>query len=359
MFEKNEKLKAYFDLNDRFNKTLVFHLGIDAGYFSEYNYMVFMILYCLENNIKFKLYSSDANFGYEKGWCDYFKPFCDEVMDSFHHLYNRHPPFTSWKSAFCKLIKQKDISLICWKIKVEILILLSKLKRLSNKGVPFDYYTYDLFERIAIKNKHYSIPELGIEGDYIHAYNVIHNMIWRFNDSVSNEIDSLIINLNLPEQYVACQIRGGDKFIEYDLLSIDLYLNKIAKVSTLKDVFVLTDDYTIIQELQKKAPDYNWYTLCQKEEKGYYNAVFSQTESFVKRMKIIRFFASMKILEDSTCLVGTISATPCVTLGIRRNMNIHWVDFDHSLFFESIDFSLKEKRIVSENYLSLEKKMIT
>ncbi len=31
------------------------------------------------------------NFGIEKGWQDYFEPFCEEVHERFHRIYNRHP----------------------------------------------------------------------------------------------------------------------------------------------------------------------------------------------------------------------------------------------------------------------------
>ena len=45
---------------------MIFHLGIDAGFFTEYTYMLHAMLYCLQHKIQFKLYSDDANFGWEK-----------------------------------------------------------------------------------------------------------------------------------------------------------------------------------------------------------------------------------------------------------------------------------------------------
>ena len=72
-------LNKYKELNESYKPILVYHVGIDAGFFSEFNDLIFMILYCLEHKIQFKLYSDDANFGIEKGWQDYFEPFCEEV----------------------------------------------------------------------------------------------------------------------------------------------------------------------------------------------------------------------------------------------------------------------------------------
>ena len=51
---------------------MIYHIGIDAGFFTEYTYMLHAMLYCLQHKIQFKLYSDDANFGWEKGWEDCF-----------------------------------------------------------------------------------------------------------------------------------------------------------------------------------------------------------------------------------------------------------------------------------------------
>ena len=60
--------KKYFEINNSFSQKLVYHLGSEAGFFSEYNNMILAMLYCLKHKIKFVLYSKDANFGFEKGY---------------------------------------------------------------------------------------------------------------------------------------------------------------------------------------------------------------------------------------------------------------------------------------------------
>ena len=62
----NNLTTTYRLLNSSFRKTMIFHLGIDAGFFTEYTYMLHAMLYCLQHKIQFKLYSDDANFGWEK-----------------------------------------------------------------------------------------------------------------------------------------------------------------------------------------------------------------------------------------------------------------------------------------------------
>jgi hypothetical protein len=63
----------YARLNASFTRKLYFHLGVNAGFFSEFNYLLLAMLSCLENHIQFVLYSADANFKVDKGWDDFFR----------------------------------------------------------------------------------------------------------------------------------------------------------------------------------------------------------------------------------------------------------------------------------------------
>lgn len=80
--------KKYKELNDSFAQTLVFKVGANSGFYSEINNMIFAMLYCLDNKIKFKITSLDANFSNAKGWQEYFIPFCEEYNSVFHSKYN-------------------------------------------------------------------------------------------------------------------------------------------------------------------------------------------------------------------------------------------------------------------------------
>ena len=83
-------IEKYKKINNSYDKIAIDRVGINAGFFSEYSSMIDVFLYCLEHQICFKLYSKNANFGYESGWTDYFKPFCEEVGDEFHQYCNFH-----------------------------------------------------------------------------------------------------------------------------------------------------------------------------------------------------------------------------------------------------------------------------
>ena len=44
------------------NPRLLYRIGSDAGFFSEYNNMVLAMVYCQRNNMRFLLSSYGANF---------------------------------------------------------------------------------------------------------------------------------------------------------------------------------------------------------------------------------------------------------------------------------------------------------
>ena len=50
----NDLATKYRLLNSSFKKTMIYHIGIDAGFFTEYTYMLHAMLYCC------LLYTSDA-----------------------------------------------------------------------------------------------------------------------------------------------------------------------------------------------------------------------------------------------------------------------------------------------------------
>lgn len=118
MTSKGNRIKlkeAYQKVNEKFESVLVFHVGESAGFFSEYNCMILVMLYCLQHKIQFKLYSRDANFGYEKGWTDFFESFCKEEDSRWHHWINMRPT-----GAWLTILKKKDFNLFKWKLKKSI-----------------------------------------------------------------------------------------------------------------------------------------------------------------------------------------------------------------------------------------------
>lgn len=306
----------YREVNLSFRKrNLIFHMGCDSGFYSEFNNMVLAIIYCLQGSIRFSMYSADANFKYKDGWQDYFLPFCDEVRDKFHHKFNARSE-DPW--FYVRGFKRWEYLL--W--------------RLKNKNT---YLTFDLFCKFRLvsfgRNK-FSIPQLNLEGDLRSVAQQIINMVYRFNEQTLTEIQRLVKSLDLPQKYVGFHIRGGDKFVEHELEQCAVYIRKAEQLSQLRDAFVLTDDYTVIEILQRDYPDWHFYTLTKSIERGYFHSKFQNCDKEDKKKDLVKLFASMEILKESDLVVGTFSSNPGMFLGMCMDRDrVYGVDFDQWLLW--------------------------
>lgn len=300
--------KQYAALNGTYRECLVFHLGYNAGFFTEFTYMVNAMIYCLDRHLCFKLYSEDANFGTGTGWNEFFMPFCEDEHNWFHHRFNFHR-VPDWGTVLRAAWQKRSPSFLVWKCKYLLLDVLAKghcAARFSRKT----YLTQDIsFDH----RKRFSFPELDFEGDYLQAFRELSLMIWRFNADTEKAYREAMSQLSLPQQYVGCQIRGGDKITETELVSHNLYLDPIRRQPE-QCVFLLTDDYRNFEALRTEAPDHHWLTLCQPDERGYDHKQFVAKDPDFKRRNITKLLVSVQILMDASSFIGSITCGPSVFL---------------------------------------------
>lgn len=287
--------KTYEEINNSFKKKLVYHLGSDAGFFSEYNNMILAMLYCLKHKIKFELYSKDANFAILKGWKDYFLPFCEETEITLHSKLNyRHPQNNG---------------------------LTNKIKRFFFKlFTRTNYLTSELwnnFHNKDFENEYFDIPALNIKGYTQEASNKLINITWRYNIQTENSINKIISQINIPEIYLGFHIRSGDKFIEHEEINVSKYMELAIQHSDIRDVFVLCDDYKVMIELRQRYSDWNFFTLCEENENGYKHSDFIKLNGEVKQRSLHKLFTSMDVLSNSQLFIGTFSSNPGMYLGMR------------------------------------------
>lgn len=320
-------------------KKLVFHIGTGAGFYSEYLGMIFAIAYCKMNNIQFVLYSKDATFGFENGWTDYFKPFTDEVTDDRHSALNRRqrsPKIKAIiKSIYRKIVHNQPIPKWMFKrLSISNINRYFKEFRLKREQ-GFDYYTFELWNKIQLFSPHRNYSRLttsySIKGEIYDLRTVFNKIIidtYQFNDAIKSEILCKLKQLKLPDIFVGLHIRGGDKVLEDQMYNVEDYFVLLNSLNStgLKDLFILTDDYSIIKEVQNKFPDYNIFTFCEENERGYDNNRFVNSDKMFIKSKLINLFASIELLVKSKLFIGVHNSNPDIFIDLKRNSNSFFVD---------------------------------
>lgn len=301
-------VKKYKSLNKSFDNKLTFHLGAEAGFFSEINNMILAMIYCLDNRIKFTLYSKRGNFSLINGWIDFFLPFCDQTEFYLHKRYNRRA--NQVKNS--KKLPPKFLKLITGN----------------------EYLTQDIwnsFRNSRFSNKQFSIPELGIkDASLLQVTRTIIPMIWRYQPDSEKIIEKYKSSIELPPDYISIHIRFGDKNIESNTYSIQKYIEKASLVNFSKNAFILTDDYKVIEELEKNYPDWNFRTLCSPTEKGYRHSDFKKYDNHEKYLQHLKLLASIDLCAESKHFIGTYSSNPGMFLGMRiGEENCSCLDFDN------------------------------
>lgn len=297
----------YMKLNASFSKKLYFHLGVNAGFFSEFNGMLLAMLYCLDREIQFVLYSVDANFRVERGWTDFFEPFCEETVDEFHHSNNYR-----WLKYYHPHRK--------------IRIFFEKRLR----GI--DYLTHDLwrnFKNEKFAQRRFNIPELGINGDILDATRILHKLVWRYNEPTRKAVTARRDAVGLPARYLGLHIRVGDKVIEHEVFGAAQYMSKAVSLSPVREAFVLTDDYGVIERLRLEYPEWRFFTTCAPTERGYFHDEYQKLDAQAKASQLLNLFAAMDILAESEYFIGTFSSNPGMNLGMRMPQGrVHGVDYN-------------------------------
>ncbi len=302
-------LQTYRRLNESFEKTLVFHLGSRAGFFSEYNTMIQAMTYCLLHRIRFELYSGDANFQICRGWADYFEPFCPEQTYLLHSVFNYRFPRSGVKFSLRKQVGGP---------------LLKAVSRC-------DYLTYDLWNefRKQVADEPLAIPALGWQGSFRQLCRELVELTWRFVPEAAEAVGAEMRRIVLPPEYVGVHIRGGDKIKEYHGSPPSAYIEKLQSATDIRDVLVMTDDYRTFERLCADYPNWRFYTLESPAQKGYQHRVYKRKTVAQKRQDYIRLFAGVELMAAARHFVGTFTSNIGVFLGMRIPPDrCHAVDVD-------------------------------
>lgn len=306
---RSQWLLAYNKLNNSFGQKMVFRLGASSGFFSEYNNMVLALLYCLKNKIKFVLYTRDANFALDKGWTDFFEPFSPEATARFNTRYNLRP------YQIVRTFKQR---------------LLTRYNKFVSNTAFLTQDIWDFHRDRAFANVIFNVPELNMHwATTLEAAQIVIANIWVYSEPSQAVVNKLRSKITFPGSHVGIHIRSGDKFLESELYNIDQYMNVAKSQSGIKDAFVLTDDYTVIQQLEQRYPDWTFQTLCEKSERGYFHQEFIKQTKEYRYQQHLKLFASLDICADANAFIGTYSSNPGMYMGMRiGESKCHCLDFN-------------------------------
>lgn len=314
-------------LNASFKKKLVYRLGDSAGLFSEINNMFFAMVWALDNKVRFELCSQRSNLG-DEGWNDFFEPFTGEKCSEFLVRNNRR---------FVSDIKGYD----------------KKKVMAGKKKEKIDFLTQDIFKRFfenrAFAEKVFDFPELGIAGGSFAAAAGLARAFYRLNAATEMAVRHLAATRlrmvlfhgsgafeaengagtgsglagsgELPEKYIAVQMRAGDirkeaAWRRQGLLGAAPYARKIREMRSgeglagVRTVFAFADDFRLVEELAAALPEFRVYTLCGEEERGFDYEAFMAQDAEARRRGILKILANVELCRGSLRFIGTRVSNP-------------------------------------------------
>ena len=314
-------------LNASFKKKLVYRLGDSAGLFSEINNMFFAMVWALDNKVRFELCSQRSNLG-DEGWNDFFEPFTGEKCSEFLVRNNRR--FVSDIQGYDK-----------------------KKVMAGKKKEKIDFLTQDIFKRFfenrAFAEKVFDFPELGIAGGSFAAAAGLARAFYRLNAATETAVRHLAATRlrmvlfhgsgafeaengagtgsglagsgELPEKYIAVQMRAGDirkeaAWRRQGLLGAAPYARKIREMCSgeglagVRTVFAFADDFRLVEELAAALPEFRVYTLCGEEERGFDYEAFMAQDAEARRRGILKILANVELCRGSLRFIGTRVSNP-------------------------------------------------
>ena len=289
----------------------------NRGFGSEINVLLLAILYGWQNRLRFALSSRHSSLACERGWTDYFLPFCEEIES----------PFLRWSMLF-----RRD----CLSTRFQKFVQRAALQPVVRR--PF-FLTHDVWDRIwcsEFVRKRFDLPDHGINGDCYTACRVILNSIWRFNERTRQGV--LEVSSRLPmagQPYFAIHIRRGDKLPEVKPLDARSYVDKVVESGTdLKRCFVMADDYGAVEDLRRLRPDWEFFSLCDRSKGGYSQSSFKRLPPGAKRREMEVLLAELTIAQASAFFVGTYSSNIGRLMALLKGReNILPVDMPYRMIY--------------------------
>jgi hypothetical protein len=299
-------MKTYGKTNRSFHNICVYRIGNHAGFFSEINNMIMAMIYCMENNIRFKLYSTNTLYCNDL-WNDFFEQFIDQVNHSFHQTYNgrdfrgvRKVDFD--KPAFETIRQYVD-------------------NEFPDQEICLTQDIFSSFRNHKIYNAQYQVKSPYFSGNILLVGHQIVRMIWNYNRKTRSEVYRIRNSIQINTPYAGLHIRRGDKAREARFKPLQDYLKIVDDVTKQENfpVFIATDDQRIIEEIRKINPKRPVYHFNFPENNGFDMDKFSVLTGEQQRNKILQLLAEVDMLVEAQLFVGTFTSNVGMFVGMARN----------------------------------------
>jgi hypothetical protein len=233
-----ELLDHFVQRNEQDQPILLYYLA-DRGFFAEVTFLARVMLYAVDFNYRLVIDSSDFLHSYNRGWEDYFLPFCETYDPVVHRN-------------------------------------IAKVARFGDARIPQSERGEALVNAVGILS-HFS-PRLNI-GPYeiYRQVNILREFtraIFRLQPDVAQRIEQMERSINLPEHYAAAHIRRGDKVGDEDIFyACEEYMEKLDSMDSVDTLFIMSDDYRAVEEvcgwLADNGASTKPLTLCRPDHAGF------------------------------------------------------------------------------------------
>lgn len=280
------------------------------GFGSEICNLLYAINYSKKNNFEICFKSYTWSYKINKGFSDFFVKTkyvsCSRnnmMLDCTLLFLSKFTGLTSIiffnrdNLRFSKINKTHESSLIkvYFKYLFKKAILLFKTESLHT--------IFDSFQTV----RDFNIKELKNDRSlFLKEINKILIEIWKVKPSVNSRIcqDKII----MKGDYVAFHIRRGDKIVsgEDGFYGINDYVDKLKEINdTIKDIIVMSDDYSVFLELKEKYTEFNFQTLIKENEKGHDQAEFNNRCKKQREEDMIGLLTEIEMAKNSKIFIGS------------------------------------------------------
>jgi SAM-dependent methyltransferase len=207
-------IEVYSRVNESHRDCLVYSLG-NRGFYAEISTVARAMIYAWCHDLQLVLDCEEFAWAHEKGWADYFEPFCPD-----HRSID--PERIKKRVAF----------------------------KLSGNQKPFK-------ELRSYMPEEFDFGNTRLQGfQSILAFFM--KLIFRPVADCQAVIDELSASLNLPPEYDAIHIRRGDKVGDEDVYyPTDIYLDRLRPLGLGRTLFVMSDSYQAVEEVRDSLQERN------------------------------------------------------------------------------------------------------